>query len=197
LLAADPVLLQQVAPTFFGLTVDGCLELAQMAVARLYDKTRGAVTIRSMLHDAAGQPAACQNATPTEAAHSIFRSVQAVIALQPILDSIRKRRNVWLAHLDPETVANPQALAAEARLTLPDLERAFQQSEKILVELGSLYEGVFGELEFIGQDDYQVALELIRAAKCVFIENYKREFGHPFTGPRPKVGSNHLLIMPC
>ena len=34
LLKADPYLLQT-APTFFGLTVDGSLELAQMAVARL------------------------------------------------------------------------------------------------------------------------------------------------------------------
>ncbi len=38
LLESDPVLLQT-APTFFGLTIDGSVELAQMAIARLYDKT--------------------------------------------------------------------------------------------------------------------------------------------------------------
>jgi hypothetical protein len=54
--AADPIILQQTAPTFLGLTIHGSLELAQMAVPRLYDRTRGAVTIMTMLHDAAGQP---------------------------------------------------------------------------------------------------------------------------------------------
>ena len=59
LLKADPYLLQT-APTFFGLTIDGSLELAQMAVARLYDKTKGAVTIRTMLRYAAEQPSTFQ-----------------------------------------------------------------------------------------------------------------------------------------
>lgn len=62
---ADPYLLQTAA-TFFGLTIDGSLELAQMAVARLYDTTKGAVTIRSMLRDAAEQLATFENATPKE-----------------------------------------------------------------------------------------------------------------------------------
>ncbi len=48
LLNTDPVLLDG-ARTFFGLTIDGNLELAQMAIASLYDRTRGAVTIPVML----------------------------------------------------------------------------------------------------------------------------------------------------
>jgi len=43
LLNTDSVLLDG-ARTFFGLTIDGSLELAQMAIAKLYDRTRGAVT---------------------------------------------------------------------------------------------------------------------------------------------------------
>jgi hypothetical protein len=38
LVNADPVLLDG-ARTFFGLTINGNLELAQMAIARLYDRT--------------------------------------------------------------------------------------------------------------------------------------------------------------
>ncbi len=51
LLKADPVILQT-GPTFFGLTTDGSLELAQMTLARLYDQTRGAVTVQVMLAQA-------------------------------------------------------------------------------------------------------------------------------------------------
>jgi hypothetical protein len=194
LLKADPYLLQT-APTFFGLTIDGSLELAQMAVARLYDKTRGAVTIRTMLHDAAEQLSAFQNATPREAEEVILKAALRVVAIQPILDAIRTRRNEWLAHLDPGTVADPAALAAKAKLTMPDLKKAFGETEKTLVELFSRHQGVFGELEFIGGDDYEMALDWIRSAKCTFIENYEREFGHPLDGPRPRDCSNNLLKM--
>ena len=194
LLKADPYLLQT-APTFFGLTINGSLELAQMAVARLYDKTKGAVTIRTMLRDAAEQLSTFQNATPKEAEEAILKAALRVVAIQPILEAIRTRRNEWLAHLDPDIVANPTALAARAKLTMPDLEKAFSETEKTLVELFSRHQGVFGELEFIGGDDYETALDWIRSAKCTFIENYEKEFGHPLDGPRPRDCSNNLLKM--
>jgi hypothetical protein len=194
LLKADPYLLQT-APTFFGLTIDGSLELAQMAVARLYDKTRGAVTIRTMLRDAAEQLSTFQYATLKEAEEAVLKSAQRVILIQPILDAIRRRRNEWLAHLDPETVANPATLAARAQLTMPDLEKAFSETEGIVVEVFVRHLGVFGELVFIGGDDYEVALDWIRSAKCTFIENYEKEFGHPLEGPRPSDCSNNLLKM--
>jgi AbiU2 len=108
-----------------------------------------------------------------------------VIALQPILDSIRKRRDAWLAHLDPQTVSDPTALAAKAKLSIPDLDRALKDTEEIVVGMSSLYQGVIGELHFLGDDDYKSALNWIRRAECAFIENYEIELG-PWTGPRPK-----------
>jgi hypothetical protein len=41
----------------------------------------------------------------------------------------------WLAHLDPNTIADPNALAARAKLTMPDLDRAFNDTEQILLKL--------------------------------------------------------------
>ncbi len=55
LLSADPVILDG-ARTFFGLTIDGGIELAQMAIARLYDRTTGAVTIPVMLANRCSPP---------------------------------------------------------------------------------------------------------------------------------------------
>jgi hypothetical protein len=68
-----------------------------------------------------------------------------VISLQPILDSIRERRNKWLAHLDPETVSDPATLTRRTKLTIPDLVRTFKETEDIVLEMSSLYEGVIGE----------------------------------------------------
>ena len=193
LLESDPYLLQT-APTFFGLTIDGSLELAQMAVARLTIKPEG--LSRSglccmMPHNNSLRFKMRRQRKPAKQ----YKNPERVAAIESILSAIRKRRNEWLAHLDPETVANPAALGAKAKVTIPDLERAFSETEGIVVELFARHQGVFGELEFIGGDDYKTALDWIRSAKCTFIENYEKEFGHPLAGPRPKDCSNNLLKM--
>jgi len=186
LLQADPVILQT-APTFFGLTMDGSLELAQMAVARLYDRTSVSVTVQKMLGQATLEIASFQRGPKQEVSEAIANSEKIVVELEPVLAAIRQRRNEWLAHLDPRTVADPKALAAQAKLTIPDLERAFRETEEMLVKLSCFYDGTFGDLEFIGGDDYEIALDWIRRAKCASIEHYEREFGAgSWTGPRPK-----------
>lgn len=185
LLQADPVILQT-APTFFGLTMNGALELAQMALARLYDTTGGAITIPKMLAQATQGLSLFQRGSKHEVTTAIADSRKVVEDLKPVLAAIRRRRNEWLAHLDPRTVADPKALAARAKLTLPDLERAFRETEGILIRLSCLYDGTVGELKFIGGDDYKSALDWIRRAKCGWIERYEQKFGTEWTGPRPK-----------
>jgi len=196
LLAADQAILLT-APTFFGLTTDGSLELAQMTIARLYDATRGSVTVPRMLERAGEEAASFQRAEEPGVRAQIVKWNAAIVALEPVLVSIRHRRNEWLAHLDPRTVANPTALSAKAKLSIPDLERAFRETEEIVADIALLYEGVFGELRFIGDDDYEAALNWIRSAKCTFIENYEKEFGEwTDANHRPKDCSNNLLKMP-
>jgi hypothetical protein len=190
LLRADPVILQT-APTFFGLTSDGSLELAQMAVARLYDRMERTVTVKAMLFQAASQIDTFQRGDRQEVGEAILKSAQRVIALQPIVDAIRERRDKWLAHLDPATVRDPAALAAKAKLTIQDLERTFKETEEMLIELSCLYEGTFGDLRFLGGDDYEMALNWIRRAKCSLIKDYEENYG-PWTGPRPKDCSEDL-----
>ena len=185
LLKADSVLLQT-APTFFGLAIDGSLELAQMAIARLYDKTRDSMTVPRMLERAEQEAGTFQRGTGQEVRQAISESEGAVLGLESVIASIRERRKGWLAHLDPETIADPKALDARAKLTIPDLERAFKETEEILLKLAALYDGTIGELKYIGGDDYEVALDWIRKAKCAFIEKYEQEFKQNWDGPRPK-----------
>lgn len=185
LLKADPVLLQT-AQTFFGLTIDGALELAQMAVARLYHNTKGTMTLPKMLKRAELEAGSFQRGKPPEVRKAIEESEKIVLGLESVLASIRERRNGWLAHLDPQTIADPKALEARAQLTIPDLERAFKETEEIILNMSSLYEGTVGELKYLDGDDYEVALNWIRLAKCAAIENYEQKYKEKWNGPRPK-----------
>ena len=186
LLNTDPVLLDG-ARTFFGLTIDGSFELAQMAIARLYDRTRGAVTIPLMLGRAADEISSFQRGDREQIVEAIKKAQDTVTGLESVLASIHVRRNEWLAHLDPRTVANLAALAARAKLDIPDLDHAFKETEEIVLEMSSLYEGVIGDLHFLGDDDYKSALNWIRKAKCAYIEGFEREHGPgSWKEPRPQ-----------
>jgi AbiU2 len=183
---ADPEILQT-APTFFYMTIDGAVELAQIGAARLYDRASRAVTIVAMLRHAASQADTFRYGDRPRVETAIRTGVRRVIAIQPIVDVIRRRRDKWLAHLDQETVQDPAALSAKARLTIPDLERVFTETEEIVLEFSSLYEGVVGELHYLGGEDFKTALDWIRRAKCAFIERYEMENGAgSWNGPRPK-----------
>lgn len=196
LLGADPVI-TQVSPTFFGLSIDGSLELAQMAIARLYDRTGKSVTVQRLLTRARMEVSSFQRGEKQEVTEAIAKHNQTVMELEPVLQAIRTRRNEWLAHLDPKAIANPKAVAEKAKLTLPDLDRAFEQTEHILIDLSSLYEGTIGELKFIDGDDYKTALNWIRKAKCAAIERYEAQWGPgSWTGPRPKDCSRDPLDLP-
>jgi hypothetical protein len=185
LLKADPVLLQT-APTFFGMAIDGSLELAQMAVARLYDTTRNTMSVPAMLKRAEQEAGTFQRGSGQEVRKVVAECHKIVVGLQPVIASIGERRNAWLAHLDPNTIADPNALAARAKLTFPDLQRGFKDTEEIVLDISSLYDGTVGELKYIGAHDYEVALDWIRRAKCAFIERYEHEFTQKWDGPRPK-----------
>ena len=125
LLNADPVLLQT-APTFFGMTIDGSLELAKMAVARLYDTTRNTMSVPKMLKRAEQEAGSFQRGSGQEVRKAIEECQKIVDGLEPIIASIGERRNGWLAHLDPNTIADPNALAARARTDVPGPRARFQ-----------------------------------------------------------------------
>lgn len=185
LLNADPVLLQT-APTFFGMAIDGSLELAQMAVERLYDTTRNTMSVPKMLKRAEQEGGTFQRGNGQEVRKAIAECQKIVVGLEPVIASIGARRNGWLAHLDPNTIADPNALAARANLTLRDLDRGFKDTEEIVLRMPSLCDGTIGELKYIGGDDYEVALDWIRRAKCAFIQKYEDEFKQKWDGPHQR-----------
>ena len=92
------------------------------------------MTVPKMLNRAEAEVGSFQRGTAQEVRKTIAEAEKIVQGLESVLASIRERRNGWLAHLDPETIADPKALDARSKLTIPDLERAFKDTEEILVK---------------------------------------------------------------
>jgi hypothetical protein len=101
--------------TFFGLTLEACSQMSQMFAAKLYDKTSGAVTVKSLLDAAQSQAGMFKHGTPQEVSAAVKEAETRVAALVPILKSVQDRRNQALAHLDSRTVTNPAALDVNAK----------------------------------------------------------------------------------
>jgi len=57
-----------------------------------------------------------------------------------------------------ETVRDPQAPSIKAKLTIADLEREFDKTEKIRSGLERLFDGTEGPIRFVGGDDYRELL---------------------------------------
>lgn len=182
--AGDPVVLQ-LAPVFFGMTIDGNLELAQMYASKMYDTHKGAVTINTLIDQCEAQAKSFSHGTEKQALAAVSWCRTAVDSIQTTLRSIRKRRNRALAHLDPRFVTNPTHLNTEAALTIPDLTMVFEQTEKILQRIDAVHSGTIGELKFLGDDDYEVVLELVADAKCTEAAEFTKLYGEKITWPLP------------
>jgi AbiU2 len=154
------------APTFFGMTVEGNIELAEMTVARLYDRSDNTVTIWSMLAQAKRESGSFTSGNEKEVCEAIEQAEAIVAELQPILAAIKHRRNKWFAHLDVRTVTDPQELNARANLQIPELEQVLRETEKIFENLERLYSGIIGPITYLGGEDYKRVIKRIREAQA-------------------------------
>jgi hypothetical protein len=171
------------APTFFGVALEGNIELAETTVARLYDQTRGTVTIWSLLAQAKREIGSFKHGNQKEVSEAIKRAEAAVEGLQPNLAAIKYRRNKWFAHLDIRTVTDSQEFNARANLTIPDLERVLRETETIFKNLEHLYNGIIGPITHLGGDDYKRVIKRIREAQVAeknALESWRnKNSGHP------------------
>ena len=185
LAGADPVVLNT-AHTFFGLTLEASLQRSHMFAAKLYDKKTGTVTVTSLLDAAEFYAGAFKHGTRQEVRDAVEDARKRMTALLPVLTAVRDRRNQAIAHLDPKTVTDPKALETEAKLTVKDLENIFAETGTILNEFSRLWKDTTAVMEFIGDDDYTMALDLIADEKHTQVDKYEAEFKEPCPFPRPK-----------
>ena len=169
-----------VAPTFFGLTSEGGFVMAQMCLARLYDRPRGTVTIPLLLGEAGKNPCAFQHRS--KVAEAVRYARAKVSDIESVLAAIRHRRNTWFAHIDSEAIDDPVPHKAKAELTIPQLQDAFHETESIIKEFENLLNGAIGPICFLGGDDYEHLFHLIREAKTrerdQFDQAFEAQFGH-------------------
>ena len=182
--AGDPVILQ-LAPVFFGMSIEGNLELAQIYAARMYDKTRGAITIETLMQQCEDQAKSFNFGTEEQVFSALSWCSEAIKSIRPALNSIKKRRDKALAHLDPRFVATPTFLNTEASLTIPELETVYKKTEQILQRLDAVHSGTIGPLTFLGPDDYLTVLDLLADAKCREATEYEKEFDTKCDWPLP------------
>jgi hypothetical protein len=122
---------------------------------------------------------------PDDLPEAISKCRTQIASLKAPLASIKKRRNKALAHLDPTFVMHPQKLNAAAALTIPDLVRVFDETERIVRTIDNLYSDVVGELRYLGESDYKAVLDLIADAKCAEAAEYEKLSGEPCFWPLP------------
>lgn len=161
---ADPVVIHT-AQTFFGLTHDAHLAIAQMYAAKLYDKTKGSLTVRSLLIEADRLAGRFSHASAEEVRTLIGAAKARLDKFEKTLSAVEKRRNEYLAHLDIKTVADPTALDSEAMLTIDELDELFVETGNILNEISQRYDGTLSFLELTDSSDYETVLTLIAEAK--------------------------------
>jgi hypothetical protein len=185
LAGADKVVLAA-SPAFFGMTVEASLQMSQMFAAKLYDKTRGVVTVKSLLAEAQAQAGVFKHGTPSQVSVVVKNAESRIAGLRSILASVQDRRNQAIAHLDPYTVIDPAALAVSAKLTVVDLTKVFDETGAILNEISRLWADTYAVMELSNGDDFKSALDLIAEAKHALVDKWEKEFKEPCPHPRPE-----------
>jgi len=181
---SDPVVLNT-ANTFFAMSIDAHLYAAEMYAARLYDTTRGTVTIEMLLTRAEKAAGTAKCGTASEVRSEIEAARKQIAQLKAPLDSLKERRNEWLAHTDQSTLANPMLMARLASDELDELQRIYRISGEIVNEFSRLFLDITNILELLGQTDYESVIKLVSDAKCEQVRRYEAQFGPaPFQRPR-------------
>lgn len=184
--AADPVVVHT-AKTFFGLTHDAHIDAAQMYAAKLHDKTRGTITVRSAL-DEADRLAGSFVGTSAEQVRKIVEASRLQLKeFEATLSTLEDRRNEYLAHLDRNTVLDPTELNTRATLTIDDLDHLFVETGNILNDISQIQDGSFSVLEMLDADDCTNAFQLLAEAKCAQADNFEKEHKSLWPYERPAI----------
>jgi len=157
---SHPVILS-VSPHFFVMTTNAHLECAQLYAAKLFDKPRDCASIPWLLEQARNRPQAFANATITELGVAIQGAEAISSAQDPLLTSLKHRRDRWLAHLDRKTVKDQATFAENAKLTFKELEGIFAAATEILKSMAILHGAGESVIDGSHYNDFAPTLQLI------------------------------------
>ena len=63
---------------------------------------------------------------------------------------------------------------ASVKVTILDLDRAFEETENIIKEITRLLDGRTGPIRFVGEDDYKYALKHIRLSREAEMAQFRK-----------------------
>jgi hypothetical protein len=182
--SADPAVIHT-AQTFFGLTHDAHLDAAQMYAVKLHDRTREAVTVKSVLAEAERVAGTFSNGSAEEVRKVVAAAKAQLVGLDHTLSALEARRNEYLAHVDRNTILDPTSLNSRAALTINDLDDLLVETGNILNDISQLYDASLSVLELTDSEDYTTAFRLIAEAKCAQADRYEKEFKEKWPYERP------------
>ena len=159
---ADRVVLDT-APKFFDLTRDAHADEAQLAAARIFDRSSG-VSIHKLMSSALKEASSFKHGTEVEVRKLVAEAKASVMALEPIVSALRTRRNETIAHADTRPIIDPQGYVQAGRIGYRELWKLFEQTGLILNKFSLLYRGASVVLDIKGVKDYEQALDLIAKA---------------------------------
>jgi hypothetical protein len=150
--------------SFFSLTIHALLESAQVYAAKLFevDKRGECASIPWLLKKARARREKVKAQDRIDAELKVIEEAERkLIALGPLLRSLKNRRDRWLVHLDGKTVRDPAQFSKDSALTYPELEDVFAQATHILNSMAKLYKDDRVLINGRDYDDSSHTLDLI------------------------------------
>jgi hypothetical protein len=160
---ADRAAVLRTAPRFFDMTLGAHADSAQLAAARIFDRT-GAASIHTLLSSALKEAGTFKHGTATEVHKLVDEAKVFVAALEPVVAAVRTRRNQTMAHVDARPIVDPNTYIKAGLVSYGEIEKLFEQTGAILNKFSLLYRGASVVLELEGAKDYERALDLIASA---------------------------------
>jgi hypothetical protein len=177
-LRGDPKqLVSNVAPTFFGMTLESHLSTAFLYAAKIFDGHRDSLNIEYVLRRAEAERRSLpQNAVkPLE--ESLLAAKNKMPELKSALEAVRTRRDKVLAHLDKEVVSKPSQVAQDSEITVSELQKIFDYAWEILNGVSAFYWSFSFSHELLDIDDYEGVLDWVEKGKKRQLEEYEANYG--------------------
>jgi len=179
-LFADPKrLVANVAPAFFGMTLEAHLNTAILHAARIFDTHKGMLNLEKILRRANANKGTLSPESANDLRDNLREARAKLPKLKSTLEAVSIRRNKTLAHLDPKVVSKPEEIEKKSEITVDQLEKLFTTAWEILNRVSVPYWDLSASLKLIDVDDYELALDYIVKGKKRLLEEYEAEFG-PF-----------------
>src|SRR5579863_1852755 len=154
-----------VAPTFFGMTIQSHLDSAFLYAARIFDADKRSHTLEKVLDSAAGLRTSLSRERRLLLDESLTAAPGEIARLQFALQAVRVRRDKMLAHLDPDMVRDPHKIIGKGTITLQELQSIFDAAWTILNGVYSAFWELTFSLKLSDIDDYDSVINYVEMAK--------------------------------